>query len=60
MKRAIVLLAVGLSACGGPSLSENQQEEVRAIADDISDANDAELRSRIDELESRLDDAERN
>jgi outer membrane murein-binding lipoprotein Lpp len=55
MKIAYVAAALLLAGCGGPSLSENQQAEVRDIADDVSDANDAALRSRIDELEARLE-----
>lgn len=56
MRQAIVLAALALSACGGPSLSDNQEAEVRDIArdvaDDVSDANDADLRARIEALEN--------
>lgn len=55
MKIAYLSLALLLAGCGGSSLSENQQAEVRDIADDVSDANDAALRSRIEELEAKLE-----
>lgn len=55
MKIAYLAVALLLAGCGGPSLSENQQAEVRDIADDVSDANDAALRTRLDELEAKLD-----
>lgn len=51
---AIATLA--LAGCDGPSLSQNQRDEVQDIADDATEDNSArldELESRVSELESR-------
>lgn len=49
---AIVLL---LGSCGGPSLSDEQKEEVADIAGDAAPDTSA-LESRIDDLESALEE----
>jgi TolA-binding protein len=67
LKQVIItaILLVGLTGCGGPSLSKNQRAEVENIAEDFADdaasstasnVDSSEMESKIESLESRLAD----
>ena len=63
MRKGVIIAALLLYGCGGPSLSKNQQAEAESIAEDFVDAapdktDTSGLEERIEDLERRMKIAE--
>ncbi|MBK7163126.1 MAG: hypothetical protein IPH79_11850 [Sphingomonadales bacterium] len=60
MRRGVIIIALGLSSCGGPPLSDNQRAEVENIAEDFADGATSDVASRVDnsELENKIGELE--